>query len=90
MTINLGYACDGPAPDLLGSEAELKVIGFAKNEKVIVAKVETKVPSLNKNKHITVAVNTKNNAKPKHSNEIDLWTDLLDPFFVYGIVKEVK
>lgn len=90
MTINLGKPEDGPAHDLIDKEFELVVDACAKDNKVIAVKVITDVPSKNKTKHITVAVNEEGGGKPKHSNDLSVWNKLGKPLILRGTVKYVS
>lgn len=88
MTTNLGSAAKGPAADLLGQEAELTVVAVAKDNKVMAVQVETKVPSINAIKHVTIAVNRAGGGKPFDSNKLTDWSPV-EPFKIKGVVAEV-
>jgi hypothetical protein len=87
MTINLADAEHGPAAEWVGRTVELKVVALGINDLSIAVKVETKVPSNSKIKHITLA--TSPEGTPKDSNEIQKWSPI-DPFKLRGIVQEVE
>ncbi len=61
--------------------AELKVVGFAKNDKVAAVEVDDGTDTL---RHILVAVNAKSGGKPKDSNELTNFARLAKPFTVTG------
>jgi hypothetical protein len=86
MTINLGNAEFGPAVNLIGQEFELIATSVAQDERVIAIKVESVVPSNNKIKHVTIAVNPNAGGKSKHSNNLINWTPLLQKITLHGVV----
>jgi len=88
MTIKMG-PLDGPFAQLKGIEAQAIVTHFACDDRVCAVKVETNVPSKNKIKHITLAVNKLGGGKPVHSNELSKWQPIKSQFEVFGVVKEV-
>ena len=89
MTINMGPAEKGPAKELLGQTVPLALTTLAVQEEIGVAAfgVETAVPSTNRHKHITLAVNRKI-AKPVHSNNLTKW-ETIPKLELQGIVQEV-
>jgi hypothetical protein len=90
MTINLGGAENGPAAGLVGQEFEIVVKSFAEDKRVFAVGVESECPSNNKIKHITVAVNVNGGGKAKHSNELTIWTPLVQPLVLRGTVEVVQ
>lgn len=88
MTINMGPASNGPAANMLGQEAVLKIISVASDDKVMAVEVETNVPSINKRKHITIGVNRAAGGKPVQSNNLANWRSV-PPLQIHGIVAEV-
>lgn len=90
MTINMGLAAHGPAAELIGREFQLEATALAFNEKVMAVAVETDCPSVNANKHITVAVNVAGGGKPKHSNDLKTWNPLNKRIVLRGVVQEVQ
>lgn len=93
MTINLGEADEGPAADLIGNKFEVIATSIGHDDRVIAVGVESVVPSTNKIKHITVAVNVDGGGKAKHSNELAewRWTPLVNKSIVLsGVVQVVK
>ncbi len=94
MTINLGAACIGPAQHLVGKDVELNVTTVAFDDRVVACGVEAKtddgfnVPSNNKVKHITLAVNRALGGKPVQSNDLTDWMPA-DPLKLIGRVEEV-
>jgi hypothetical protein len=86
MTINMG---ESQYPELIGREFELTVTDIARSDKVIAVGVETELPSRNKKKHITIAINSSNGGKAKLSNELTDWKTIT-PFKVSGTVQEVE
>jgi hypothetical protein len=90
MTINLGQIKNGPvAPDLLGQTVELVVKTIAKDDLVVAVGVETDIPSKNKIKHVTLAVNRKNGGKPNMSNFLTDWQPVDKVLVLQGQVEEV-
>jgi len=92
MTINMGNAASGPlnaSQFNLGEEAELTIISIAYDDKVMAVGVNTEVPSANKIKHITVAVNKDGGGKPFHSNQLNNWKPT-SPLKLQGIIEEVN
>lgn len=87
MTINLGSASNGPAAAQLGEIAQLTVISVAQDDKVIAVSVVTNVPSINKKKHITLAVNRAGGGKPQHSNNLTNW-QTVPPLELHGTIQE--
>lgn len=73
MTINLGSSENGPAHDLVGTEGEAIVTMLGKSDKAIAVQVESKIPSKNAIKHVTLAVNKAGGGKAKDSNNITNW-----------------
>lgn len=93
MTINMGNISNGPLArhrGVLGTYESLVVVGWAKDEKVLAVCVESTIPSSNKTKHITVAVNRDGGGKPFHSNNLTGWEPLEEPFSLRGEIKEVQ
>lgn len=88
MTINMGEAAGGPAASLIGKEFPMTVVSLAQDERVMAVGVETAVPSTNKIKHITLAVNRQAGGKPFHSNELKNWQPV-QHLVVNGFVAEV-
>lgn len=89
MTTNMNGPEYGPAAAFLGQEVALTVNSFAADDKVMAVGVETEVPSNNKIKHITVAVNVAGGGKPFFSNLLTDWQPL-QPFQVHGVVTEMS
>lgn len=89
MTINMGDSSKGPAKGLLGKSVKMTVVAVAKNDKVIAAKVETQVPSVNTVKHVTLAVDVKNGGKPVMSNQLTEWVSV-EPFDIDGTIEECQ
>jgi hypothetical protein len=89
MTINMKQACNGPASDILGHIVNMTASSIAKDNNVIAIGIETSVPSNNKHKHITFAVNKSIGAKAKQSNDLVNWQILSEPIYLSGTVEEV-
>lgn len=95
MTINLGNSVIGPAHHLIGKEAIITVYTLAQDEKVIAVGVDAttedgyEVPSQNKIKHITLAINTAIGGKPVHSNNLKNWIPV-EQLKLTGIIQEVQ
>lgn len=92
MTINMNDFASGPLRDssfVIGSPVELTVINYAYDNLVIAAGVDTLVPSTNKIKHITIAVNKNAGGKPFLSNNLTNWHPI-SPINLKGIISEVK
>jgi len=91
MTINMGKVDSGPVSEQdLGKEASLTVVSIAADDKVIAVGIETKVPSKNSKKHITLAVNRRDGGKPFMSNNLTAWEKLPDPLELTGTILEVQ
>jgi hypothetical protein len=90
MTINLGNAEAGPAAQFIGQEFVVTATTVGKDERVFAVGVASIVPSNNKIKHITVAVNVNGGGKAKHSNELTNWTPLAQPLVLRGVVQVVQ
>lgn len=91
VTINMGSHSSGPAASIpLGTEVQVLIKTIAQNDKVIAVGVETAVPSKNAIKHITLAVNVKNGATPKMSNELTNWREIPSPFYVTATLTELN
>lgn len=73
----------------VGSQVTLEVIGAAINGSVFAVKVDTKVPSKNRTKHITIAVNKAKGAKPVMSNYLTDWTSFPVSLKLTGVIEEV-
>jgi hypothetical protein len=71
---------------------EFDVIGVAKDDKVIAARVAlpASMKSSNKIPHVTIAVNRKAGGKPVMSNNLSNWIMLPNPFKISGTLEEVK
>ena len=92
MTINMGNASSGPLAGQnldVGAVAELTVVNYAYDDKVMAAGVATDVPSTNSVKHITLAVNRAGGGKPFHSNQLKNWQPTT-PLKLRGIIQEVN
>jgi hypothetical protein len=89
MTVNMGEATQGPANHLVGKVFTLRADYIASDDRVIAVAVETKVPSKNEKKHITVAVNRDGGGKPVHSNQLTEWKKLPQTIELKGTVKVV-
>lgn len=91
MTICMGPLSKLGLEQLDGTYQELLVTHFACNDKVCAVKVETKVPSSNTIKHITVAVNRNAGGKPKDSNNLTNWVSVAEwNLNLVGTVEEVS
>mgnify|MGYP006339299961 FL=1 len=73
----------------VGSQVTLEVVGAAINGSVFAVKVDTKVPSKNRTKHITIAVNKAKGAKPVMSNYLTDWTSFPVSLKLTGVIEEV-
>lgn len=89
MTINMGPIDKGPIKDrkFIGTSVEVEVDAIAADDKVIAVRVKTPIPSNNKIKHITVAVNRTNGGKPVMSNDLTDWQPL-EPITLFGTIEE--
>lgn len=88
MTINVGPATDGQAANMLGRTAELEVRRFGISDKAAAVEVSTDVPSENKLKHITIAINP-DGGSSKDSNQITDWKPV-PTMKLQGIIREVE
>jgi hypothetical protein len=91
MTINMGEAKD---KNMVGETAVAVVKTLAMDEElgVVAVGVESEVPSKNKIKHVTMAVNRAAGAKPFHSNKLKNWEEApegLKDMRLVGVVTEV-
>lgn len=73
MTCSMGSLENSIAKNFIGQKVELIVRTIAQDDLVMAVGVETIVPSINRIKHITVAVNRKNGGKPFLSNNLKNW-----------------
>ncbi len=92
MTINLGVFDFGPAKLAgfnLSDEVQLTVTSFASDDKVMAVGVDCVVPSSNKIKHITVAIDRANGGKPFQSNLLETWTAIAN-FSLSGHIEECE
>ena len=87
MTINMSDASEGPAKNLIGEKAILKVIAYAMDEKALAVEIRTDIPSHNRVKHVTVA--TSPIGKPGDSNDLLNWKRIPE-FSIEGIIQEVE
>ena len=85
MTIVFGKGLEDKSE--LGKEIELKVTKFGYSNMAMAVQVEG-YPSTKQTPHITLAINP-NGGAPKMSNDITDWAEV-EPFFVKGIVTEIK
>lgn len=92
MTVNMGLITKGPleSEDWLGYVAELEVTHVGMSDMAMAVAVQTDIPSVNNVKHVTIAVNTEEGGKPKMSNDIQQWEDVVPHIDLYGSVQEVK
>ncbi len=88
MTINIGPATNGPGGDYLGKTVSLTGVQVGGDAFVNALKVECEVPSINKIKHVTLAVNEARGGKAKMSNDITFWVDI-EKISLQGVVMEV-
>lgn len=90
MTINMGPLRKGPCDSKrLGQAATLKVESLASDDLVMAVGVTSSVPSVNAQKHVTVAVNRQAGGKPFFSNKLKDWVSLDEPFELTGTILEV-
>lgn len=92
MTINMGNVASGPLVNSnfqLGENATVTAIGYACDQKVMAVSVESNIPSVNKQKHITIAVNHKEGGKPFYSNKLTNW-ESITPLILHGTIEEVQ
>ena len=88
MTINMGSL----KPDMkmrVGESVELEVVSFAENDKVKAVGVDTPVETVNRQPHVTVAVNREKGGKPYLSNKLEKWEPIRKTFAITGIITEV-
>ena len=69
-----------------GKVESLKVVSYGWSDKAFAVAVETDVPSTNKIKHVTCAINLNNNGKPVDSNSITNWVNVDEVFDISGVV----
>lgn len=85
MTINLGPAKD---KDLLGKDVDLTLIAIGQDDKVMAAKVQTSVSTMNATPHITIAINKNAGGKPVMSNNLKEWKPI-NPISLTGKILQV-
>jgi len=88
MTITLGEL-PHEMKNRIGEVIELPVNRIGISDLALALGVDTDV-CLKPNPHITVAINDKNGGKPKHSNDIENWVSMIQPFKVKGTITEVS
>lgn len=69
-----------------GKVESLKVVSYGWSDKAFAVAVETDVPSTNKIKHVTCAININNGGKPVDSNLITNWVSVDEVFDINGVV----
>jgi hypothetical protein len=82
MTIDLGQ----PSPEIesrIGEEVHFIADTIAQDDKNIAIGVKTDIPSRNKIKHITIAVNRSAGGKPALSNILKDWNPI-PPIYLSG------
>lgn len=89
MTVNMGGASKGPAAALIGQTVEVNVVSLAQGQLVWAVGVECSVPSVNAQKHITLAVNEAAGGKAKMSNDLTDWKPVT-PLVLRGTVAEAN
>ena len=92
MTINMGTADSGPLTQTdfeLNQKVELTVLSYAYDGLVMAAGVQSDVPSVNQQKHITLAVNRAEGGKPFLSNKLTNWQPTT-PLKLQGTIEEVR
>jgi hypothetical protein len=87
MTCNMRGAEEGPATDWLGKEVELIAKTISKDNKVVAVGVDTEVPSVNRIKHITIAISPE--GRPADSRDLTNW-EPITTLKIRGVVKEVR
>lgn len=96
FTIHMGKLISSPAKDFsLGSLVNMTVMTFAKDKLVMAVGITSVIPSSNKIKHITLAVNREEGGKPFFSNKLEKWVPIkevaeCEPFSVYGNLLEIE
>lgn len=93
MTFNMGDIFNGPlktTPGILGETWLCIASSFSMDERVFAVGVDCVLPSANKVKHITIAVNREAGGKPFHSNKLENWTKFEEPFVLRGTVEVVR
>jgi hypothetical protein len=87
MTINPFGLVDS---SLEGKSVNLKVIAVGLSDKAIAVKVSGYEGKTNNAfPHVTIAIDRKNGAKPKDSNEIKNWTPVLNGATLTGIIQNL-
>lgn len=89
MTINMGSPDRGPANSIFGQRVSLRVETVGIADKVVAVGVQTRVPSINAVKHITLGVDREAGGKPVMSNDITTWLEV-KPIVLRGVVTFVK
>ncbi len=86
MTINLGGAKENIIK-LIGQDIDFSLVAVAQDDKVMAAKVQSSVPSVNETPHITLAVNSQG-GKPMMSAKLTDWKPI-NPIQLQGKILEV-
>jgi hypothetical protein len=89
VTVDLKPISKSIGQSLDGQRHEMKVVRFGRLDGIMAVELETLVPSKNSRKHVTLCCDKANGWKPMRSNDITEWTEI-EPFTLYGIVKEVS
>ena len=85
--------CLGAVPEdkkyLLGKNVELIGNQIGQTDKALALKVNNFQRFMPGTSHITIAINKSAGAKPKDSNEINIWNDLGTTLYLSGNVEEI-
>ncbi len=87
MTINMGNI-EKHLEKYLGLKIPLYVKSYGLTNNILAVGVDG-FESKNKQPHVTVALNRKGGAKPKMSNDIEVWEPLKKQLMLTGVVKEI-
>ena len=95
FTIHMGRLSDSPAKDFrIESLVNMNIVSFAKDGLVMAVGLNSIIPSSNKIKHITLAVNREKGGKPFFSNKLEKWIPIeevieSEPICIYGTLLEI-
>lgn len=90
LTLNMGPITKGENPhNLLNTEMKIMATDIGMNAMAVAARCHTSgLVSVNKNPHVTLAVNAHGGGKPVMSNDIKIWCNV-DPIVLCGKVVEI-
>lgn len=89
FTIHMGRLSDSPAKNFrIEALVNMNIVSFAKDNLVMAVGLNSIIPSSNKRKHITLAVNREKGGKPFFSNKLENWIPI-EEIEIYGTLLEI-